>query len=251
MKIDFPRPEQIPLLRRLWTEAFGDGEEFLDLFFENGFSQNRCRCVEIDGQIAAALYWFDCGFEGRKIAYIYAVATAKAFRGKGLCAALMENTHRILTQMDYSGAVLVPGDGGLFRMYGKMGYKICSQISELTCSPGEKAAVLRSVDAREYALLRRKLLPAGGVIQEGENLAFLEKLTSFYAGADFVFCAATEKGALHVPEFLGDITAAPAITAALGAAEGFFRHPGQERPFAMYRSLSDAPAPQYFGLAFD
>lgn len=251
MKIDHPRPEQISQLRRLWKEAFGDGDAFLDLFFESGFAAHRCRCVEVNGQIAAALYWLDCRHEGRTIAYIYAVATGKAFQGQGLCAALMADTHKVLTQMGYAGAILVPGDEGLFRMYGKMGYKICSFICESTWAAGEKPAVLRPIGTEEFALLRRKYLPEGGVIQEGENLAFLSELTQFYAGAGFVFCASLEDGKLHVPELLGDLSAGPGILAALGAREGTFRYPGNDRPFAMYYPLAHGPMPRYFGLAFD
>lgn len=251
MRIDHPRLEQITQLRSLWKEAFGDDDAFLDLFFTSGFSSNRCRCVEMDGQVAAALYWLECRHEERKIAYIYAVATGKAFRGRGLCAALMTDTHALLTQMGYAGAILVPGDEGLFRMYGKMGYEICYYISEMTYSAGEAAAALRRISPGEYAHLRRMLLPEGGVIQEGENLAFLANLTQFYAGADFVCCAILEDEKLHVPELLGDISAGPGILAALGAREGTFRQPGNGRPFAMYYPLSDGPMPQYFGLAFD
>ena len=251
MKIDHPQKDQIPRLLSLWKECFGDGDAFLDLFFTSAFSQDRCRCIEVDGQAAAALYWFDCEFEGRKLAYIYAVATGKAFRWQGICAALMADTHALLTKSGYAGAILVPGDEGLFRMYGKMGYSVCSHMGETTVVAGEKPVELRQISPEEYAALRRKLLPQGGVIQEGENLAFLEKLTQFYAGEGFVFCASLEDGKLTVPEFLGDISAAPGILAALGAREGTFRHPGKERPFAMYYPLSEAPAPGYFGLAFD
>lgn len=251
MKIDFPQAEQLPQLRSLWREAFGDGNEFLDLFFESGFSPERCRCVTLDGQIAAALYWFDCHCDGRKLAYLYAIATRESCRSKGLCAALMANTHALFTQKGYAGAILVPGDEGLFRMYGKMGYETCSYISEKTFSSNEKPLPLRSVSREEYARLRRQLLPTGGVIQEGENLTFLEKLTAFYAGDGFIFCGSMENGRVWAPELLGDHEAAPGILAALGAEEGSFRFPGTDRPFAMYRSLTDAAAPRYFGLAFD
>ena len=251
MRIDCPRPEQIPQLRSLWKEAFGDEDAFLDLFFDNGFSPDRCRCVTLEGQVAAALYWLNCQCNGQKIAYLYAVATRKSCRGKGLCAALMADTHSLLTQMGYAGAVLVPGDAGLFRLYGKIGYETCSAITEISCSAGAKPVPLEAVGPEEYARLRRELLPEGGVIQEGENLAFLGKLTRFYTGDGFLLCASIDNGRLRAPELLGDITAGPGILAALGIPEGAFRFPGSGRPFAMYHPLTSAPAPRYFGLAFD
>lgn len=251
MRIEDPRQEQIPQLRKLWQEAFGDGEDFLDLFFYNVFSPDRCRCLSVDGQVAAALYWLDCRVYGRPVAYLYAVATRKAFQNRGLCAALMADTHTHLKRMGYAGAILVPGEPALFRMYDKMGYRICCGIGEQTCRAGREPMPLRSLDAAEYARLRRERLPEGGAVQEGENLTFLENLVKFYAGEDVLLCASVEKGKLRVPELLGDVGKAPRILAALDVQEGTFRFPGGNRSFAMYHPFTDSPAPKYFGLAFD
>ena len=93
MKIDYPTQNQISDLQALWKQAFGDEDAFIDLFFAHGFSPDRCRCITVDGKLAGALYWFDCSFRGHPMAYLYGVATGKAFRGKGICRALTENTH--------------------------------------------------------------------------------------------------------------------------------------------------------------
>ena len=45
MTIDFPSHLQISDLRSLWKEAFGDGDVFLDAFFETAFTPRRCRCI--------------------------------------------------------------------------------------------------------------------------------------------------------------------------------------------------------------
>lgn len=251
MRIDYPEPGQLTQLRELWKEAFGDDEGFLDLFFYRIFSSDRCRCISENGRITAALYWLDCRCDGKPMAYLYAVATGKNHRGKGKCAALMADTHTLLRSLGYAGCILVPGEPWLFRMYGKMGYGICSGIGETHCKASEDPIPFRPIDSAEYARLRREMLPPGGVVQEGENLLFLENLAKFYAGEGFLLCASIEKGRLVVPELLGNITVAPNILAALGAREGTFRFPGDNRSFAMYHPLSDTPAPKYFGLAFD
>ena len=62
MTIDSPKIDQLPQLRALWKEAFGDTDAYLDSFFTLGFSPERCRCVTEDGQVSAALYWFDCPY---------------------------------------------------------------------------------------------------------------------------------------------------------------------------------------------
>ena len=60
MIIDHPTTTQIPQLRSLWKEAFGDSDAFLDIFFQRAFSPQRCCCVTQGDAVVAALYWFDC-----------------------------------------------------------------------------------------------------------------------------------------------------------------------------------------------
>ena len=252
MIIEAPNRSQLPLLRGLWKEAFGDTDAFLDAFEETAFDPNRCRCITVDGRLVAALYWFDCTCEGRRMAYLYAIATAKAARGQGLCHRLMADTHRHLRALDYEVAILVPGDEGLFAFYGKMGYRVCGYIRSLCCEASAESTEIWPIEGEEYATLRRRLLPRGGVAQEGENLAFLMRQAKLYRGKDFVLAARREGNALVGLELLGNTDAAPAIVRALGCAEGRFRTFGAETPFAMALPLRDgAPLPSYFGLAFD
>lgn len=247
-----PQSHEIPALRQLWQEAFGDDDAFLDKFFATGYSQNRCRVVMREAQAVAALYWFDCHWEGKKLAYLYAVATAKAFQGQGLCRLLMEDTHRLLAQQGYVGAVLVPGSDSLFRMYEKMGYRTVSTIREFSREAGAEAFPVVKISRAEYAQRRKAMLPVGGIVQEGAGLAFLETYASLYAGNGCLLCAIKDGQKLVVPEFLGDTAHIPGILRHLNCQEGTFRTPGQGKPFAMYRSFTeDASAPSYLGHAFD
>lgn len=253
MTIDKPAAQQLPGLRKLWQEAFGDEEAFLDAFFGTGFSPDRCRCITIENEVAAALYWFSCLHQEKPIAYIYGVATDRAHRGRGLCHTLMADTHRILKDQGYEGTVLVPQKEALEALYRSMGYALCGQIREFVCGPEISDLQLSRINPTEYAKMRRRLLPEGGIIQEDVNLDFLATQARFYAGHGFALAARVEKDTLYGIELLGNTTVAPALVALLGCAEGKFRTPGQGRNFAMYRPLggSTLPAPSYFGLAFD
>jgi len=251
MTIDAPRSCHIPALRNLWKHAFGDTDDFLDVFFSLAYSPDRCRCVFMEDRLAAVLYWFNCNWEGKRLAYLYAVATDEAFRGKGLCRALMKNTHAHLQSLGYEGSILVPGSPELFNLYEKMGYKTCSYIREFTCAAGAPISLQR-LTAEKYAVLRRQYLPLGGVVQEEEALALLQTQAAFYAGEYCLLVCSTEGEKTAVHELLGDESAAPGIVAALGFREGRFRVPGNEKAFAMYLSLTDDPAAAaYFGLAID
>lgn len=252
MIIDAPGNRSPDGLRFLWKQAFGDEDAFLDAFFSTAFSPQRSRCVLMDGEPAAALYWFDCRYETYSAAYIYAVATAEAYRGRGLCTALMEDTHRHLRRSGYDAAVLVPGSASLFDFYRRFGYREFGGIRELPCAAGDGAVPVRAVDAEEYAFLRRRYLPRRGVVQEGENLSFLKTQASLYAGENFLLAARQEGEHLFGAELLGETGAASSIVRALGCRSGQFRIPG-DSPFAMLCSLceKEIPAPAYFGLAFD
>ena len=253
MIIDSPTVGLIPSLRRLWREAFGDSEEFLDTFAATAFSADRCRCVCEGGEAVAALYWFDCSYEGGRVAYIYAVATARSHRGRGICRALMEDTHAHLAELGYVGAILVPGSKELFALYTRLGYRTCAYVSELCVKSGDGDIYMRRIDADEYARLRRALLPRGGVVQENENILYLQALSELYAGDGFILSAYGIENTLRGVELLGDASVAPRIVRALGYPEGRFRTVGDDIPFAMYRQLSKdvSATPTYFGLSFD
>lgn len=252
MIIDYPAQGAMAQLRGLWKEAFGDSDAFLDLFFDTGFSPDRCRCITQDGKLLAALYWFDCSWEGKPFAYLYAVATGKQYRGQGLCRRLMAGTHEHLKYLGYAGAVLVPGEPSLFDLYGKMGYVPFGGVEDFSCRAQAPSAVLRKIDAEEYARLRPSFLPQGSILQEGELLTFLSTVCEFYAGEDFLAAGAREGSHWQSQEFLGNIRRAPGILTALDLETGHFRAPGPGRKNAMLLPFFPTEAlPTYLGLPLD
>lgn len=251
MKIDSPSRDQVPALRELWKAAFDDPEEYLDQFFSQAFSPDRCRCMTVGDRVAAALYWFDTRVATRHFAYLYAVATDPEFRNRGYCRALIGNTLSLLRAQGFAGALLVPENDGLANMYSTMGFLPCTTIRELTCDAGSKPVAMEQISAAEFAELRKKFLPDGGVIQDGADLRLLAENTLFYAGADYLAAIDSEHGFRGL-ELLGNADAAPGILRALGVNRGTFRTPGCDSPFAMLCPLAeDCPFPSYFGFPLD
>lgn len=239
-------------LRSLWQQAFGDPVEAIEDFFETGFSPDRFCCILENGIPVSALYWFDCTLDGQKIAYLYAIATEKSHQGQGLCRRLMTKTHEILRNQGYAGAVLVPANAELFPLYEKLGYRYAATVREFTCKAAESAATITRIDARQYENLRARYLPAGSVLQTGATLDFYATYGQFYAGDDFLLACAVQDGVLYAQEILGNTALCGQILRALGAEEGSFRAPGDEKPFAMYYPLQEnCPAPKYLGFALD
>lgn len=252
MKIDHPLPSQIPQLKTLWQAAFGDSREFIDSFFETAYGPERCRCVSLEGTVAAALYWFDVSCQGQRMAYIYAVATGEAYRGQGFCRALLADTHAHLAALGYHGALLVPEGDALRNMYAGFGYENATALREFVCAAGEIPAPMHRIDGEEFLRLRRKLLPKGAVLQEAENLRYLQTQVKFYAGLGFLAALRQQDETVFCPEILGNPGMAPDILLALGAANGTFRCPGEGTDFAMFLPLAaDAVKPGYFAFAFD
>lgn len=275
--IETPSSASIGELRKLWKDTFGDTDAFLDMFFQTAFSSHRCLLAKLEDSVVAALYWFDCAFANQKIAYIYAVATAEAFRGQGICHKLMEHTHLHLKKEGYAGAILSPAEESLFPFYKKMGYKTCAYVNELhynsslifdtnnfelTAASTEHMELgLRQISKTEFAKLRRTFLPETAVIQEHENLDFLEQQASFYAGNGFLLTAYRDevKDAFSTPhthlygiEFLGDKNLIPCILHTLSCASATVRTIGTEKPFGMYYSFTETTTyPTYLGFVFD
>ena len=252
MNFEHPGKEEIPQLLKLWQAVFGEYDGFWELFLKTAFLPDHCLCVTEEGQVAAGLYWFDCGCGDDKIAYVYAVATDPRHRSRGLCRMLMAHVHALLSDRGYASVMLVPADRGLREMYRKMGYEDCTAVGTLSCAAGKTAAAVRNVDAEEYAALRQKLLPEKSVLQEGIQISFLAAQSQLFAGDNFLLAAYLEEDRLHGLELLGDGDAAPGILRALGCETGSFQIPGTEKPFAMIHKLTEnAITPRYFGFSFD
>ena len=258
LSFNFSTPDKtnIPMLRTLWKEAFGDSDTFLDCFYSTAFDESRCRVATVkdslDTDIPAALYWFDCTLGDQRVAYIYAVATSKKYRGNGACHMLLEDTHKHLSSLGYSSVMLVPGNESLIHLYEGCEYELCTKRSRIECAATDIGIEIQEIDKEAYASLRKEFLPANGVIQEGKNLDFLETQAKFYTGNNILLAANIEDENLYGIEFLGDVSFAPGIVYALDCKDGTFFAPGKDEPFAMWHPLNeDAIEPSYFGFAFD
>jgi len=252
MNADYPRTHQISMLRRLWKEAFGDSDVFLDAFFAWGFSPRRCRCITDNGEVLSALYWFEVTYRQQRFAYLYAVATAAAQRGKGLFSTLLADTKKVLTAEGFDGILLVPETERLGRMYERFGFSACTAVDRHSVAAGEAAAAVREIGADEYSKLRRGMIPAGGVLQEGALLDFLASQCHFWTGEGWLAAGQVYDGKLVCQEFLGDKKAMAGLVRALDVAEGSFRTPGKAQPFAWILPLRTCiERPDYFALALD
>lgn len=242
MLIDHPNLEAIPALRQLWQFAFGDPDAFLDRFFALAFAPDRSLCAWEADQLLGAVYWFDCHWEGRSVAYIYALA---ARPGRGIGKALMARAHRVLQDRGYHGVCLVPGEPWLEDYYRKMGYEGFGFARQDTFVP-EGIARVTELTAEDYRQARDRFLK-NAVLHSAGIYPFLRSFCGFYAGEDFLLCGSLEEGVLYIQEYLGACRNLPGILTGLGAKKAIFR---QQKP--MYLPLNAETAlPGYFGIAMN
>lgn len=241
IELRHPRPGEEIKLRELFTEAFGD-EDFTALFFAKGYSPSRCLGA-FDGELLAALHWFDCTLMGEKAAYVYGIAAFQAQRGRGIGSELIRGALERLQELGYRHILLVPAGESLFGYYERFGFRVVSTIREAEIGAGE-ALPIRRLTVSEYAAARRKLLPERGLLQEGPCLELLSGYAEFYVTPRSLAAVTGDT----VWELLGDEAAAPGLIAALGLEKATVRMPGPGRPFAMAQG---GAGECYVGLALD
>ena len=150
MIIRSTRHEDIHTLKRLWKEAFDDTDKFINDFFDLSFSVYRSLCACEDDLPVSVLYWFDCEADNKKAAYIYGVATAKAFQGKGIASELIQRGHEILKDQGYDFVILVPAKKSLFEFYSRLGYLPCAYVDEIEIKASLNRVGTRMLSIKEY-----------------------------------------------------------------------------------------------------
>jgi predicted N-acetyltransferase YhbS len=137
----------------LWQEAFGDKAEFINGFLDRmNYAENMLVYSE-NGEVCgmATMLPVFCG--KNKGRYVYAVATAKNHRGKGICNRIMRAVDEFIVKQNEKFAILVPASDSLFGFYEKMGYAqiVCKPDFPKITERGKKCSV------SEYFKIREKL----------------------------------------------------------------------------------------------
>ena len=165
----------------LWCEAFADSRESVDSFFA-AFPHCRSYVAEENGRVLSMVHALPQTFRGdtdESAAYLYAVATAKDCRGRGLCAGLMAFAEEDLRRNGFACAVLTPGEPSLFRFYEKLGYKTVFFRSHTDFGGG------REISAEAYVSLREGILTVPHMVYDVQTLEYARRIYSlrFYETA--------------------------------------------------------------------
>ena len=115
-------PEEIKQqTRELWRTCFQDSEEFMDIYFEDKYTDAANITCRPDGRVAAAaqILPYSMKFYGSVVhaGYVSGLATLPAYRGRGLAAQILREAHRRLYRQGAVLSFLIPGSEELRRFY--------------------------------------------------------------------------------------------------------------------------------------
>lgn len=120
------RDNQVDELKKLWIDTFGDTTEYVNAFFDKFYSPDNVIVYKENDKIVSALYMIDycLKYEDKcyKIMYLYALATDKEYRGRGIMSGLIDRVDEIMHNKGYAGAFLIPAEESLYDYYGRFGF---------------------------------------------------------------------------------------------------------------------------------
>ena len=244
-------PADMPALSALWAACFEDPQQVAETFFSRLWEEIT---VFTNDDVTAMATAMPVSWQGKKAAYLYAVATAPEMRGRGLCRRLLAEGEAFLREQGVSYALLAPASPSLFSFYGSLGYETVFYSDTRVYGAGTLPdPPVRPVPPEAYGALRARFGP--------EGVTYPLPLLSLQASAGPLLeisglgCAAVEKTeeGFVARELLSPdpAAAAAALCAYLGVPSLKARIPGDE-PFGMAKSLDESPLIRsYLGLAFE
>lgn len=125
MSIGFAEKADWPALREIWLSSFSDGPEYWEWLRRCLWRPEQTLVLRENGQIVSCLLLFPCVFAPGELSaqYIYAVATAPAFRGGGRMASLLAFAAERGRRSGADLSVLLTEEDSLQGYYARFGYR--------------------------------------------------------------------------------------------------------------------------------
>lgn len=173
--------EDIPQLKALWIEVFGDPTEFIDKFFEELYNPDRCLVYETDNRLVATLYLLDASIvvESRhhKIYYLYSVATHPAYSGKGIMSKMLDAAYAKTEADGRTALIAIPQDAYAYSFYKKRHFLDCSfyhqyRMNRSDLPSGDTIALKRLLTPEILSQLRAQISEQCAVLWSHSQIAF-------------------------------------------------------------------------------
>ncbi len=176
--ITFAKDRHIKDIVCVWNEAFGDREEevlrYLDTLLK------YVLVYEESGRVCGMLTLLPVRMGEKTGRYVYAVATLKECRGKGISTMLLDFAKKFIKEKGEDFLILVPQEGSLVEFYAQRGFEtVCNVIhKEISVSNIQKQDFLaEKISPEEYWNLRKKVLVHKKIVEwEADMLSFAKEM---------------------------------------------------------------------------
>jgi len=283
--IRFAKDDDHMQLKRLWNQVFGDSDTAVAFYFSHRHQNQNMLVYEAEGIIAGMMTMLPVQLafsqEIRAGRYIYAVATAPAYRGQGISTKLLLYCHDWMKKNGETASILVPASGSLFAFYEKRGYQTVFYVDITTVQsallpPFPVGSVCTPCRVQDFYRLRDFAFSGSSLFVKWDQAALEYIIQSAKSFGDGVYHVQTKTGEGYAvcgwrgqKVFIREIAAAnmdiPDVLSVLHhtlrADEYMVRLPAgsipdrEPLPFGMIHYLGDAPllngSPPYLSLVLD
>lgn len=172
----------------LWQEAFGDSEEAIRMFLDFRYVPVNTVVAEENGRIVSMLFLLEGKLKIKNRLYpsyyLYAAATAKSERGRGLMPELLAFAENVARNREVDFICLKPAGKSLYDYYCKFGYKSVFSTKIVKINNFDKNDFLISNEAKiDWARSRNKFLSeSDAFIWDDSAIDFAVRQHLYYGG---------------------------------------------------------------------
>lgn len=171
----------LPFMKELWQEAFGEAQEEAERVITRFAGETHAWVDEQDGQITAMALTPPVQIGQHKGVYLCGLATAKNWQKRGIATEMLKHIADLLVQVGVEFIALIPENEQLFSFYEKRGYMPAFPRRKMELPLRRNLwsqAEFDTVPVRAIGELRTKFCP--NVVQLSQD-AMLETMTDLYA----------------------------------------------------------------------
>lgn len=187
------KPEELSRQRELWKLAFGDSDGYIDLFYQTAAGPEDVLVLLEDGVVYSMLALPAVELtlpdgDTASSAYVYALATDPAARGRGYGRMLLRYVDFYLRERGVDCVTVVPAEESLHKFFASVDFAECFTASWTDLPAGEIGApapgdAIEAADAAAYDALRERLLEGAFHVRYGGGLLAFQAGVSRLSGA--------------------------------------------------------------------
>ena len=184
-EIRLSRPDEIPAQKRLWKVGFGDGDAFIDLFYDCLGPEAQTMVLLEDGVMVSMAITMPQtlslpGGGTASARYGYALATDPAVRSKGYGRQLVRWMDAYLAGQGVDCFTNVPAEPSLFKFFATVDFIPCFSTRKLELlkdmlQPVAEGDFAQPIGPAEYNAIRDRLLEGTPSVHYPERLIRLQQ----------------------------------------------------------------------------